>query len=63
MVGCESETRGGIETKGVEVFTSCEAKISCGEVEMNSDEAGEVNESPSEESEEMCGPDDEKGSA
>ena len=44
----------------MEVFTGCGTKISRGEVEMNLNEAGEVNESPGDESEEMCGPEDEK---
>ena len=63
MVRCESETKevvvhGESETKGVEVATVCEAGISRGEVETNSDE---VNESPNDEFEGMCSPDDEKG--
>ena len=60
MVRCVSKIRGEIETKGVEAFTGCEAKISRGEVEMNLNKAGEVNESPGDESEEMCSPEDEK---
>ena len=48
IVGSVSKTKGEIETKGVGVFTVCEAEISCGEVETNSDE---VNKSPGDESE------------
>ena len=42
MVCCESKTKGGMETKGAEVFTACEADISRSEAELNSDKAGEV---------------------
>ena len=44
----------------MEVFTVCEAEISCSEVELNLDKAAEVNEGPNDEFEGRCGPDDEK---
>ena len=56
MVRCESETKGEMETKGVDGVVVCEAKNTCDEVEVDSNEGIR---GPDNDSEERSSPDDE----